>query len=385
MLTPQQKKIILIIGISSLIILGIVIFFVLSSSAREALFGEAVRGYRAFGSGRACTPDQWKYWVVGAAQQNPSTGRYQSTILSSGSQGWQRESLGRLYGNKALIDFFGFSQTNEAWAVGESVMFKKYQNGGWQGGLPDSRDARVGSFVGNTVYAVWGTSFEYVWLATGHPAGSSAPDGLIRYARGYWTSYPTSGPVYGLWGTSRDDIWAVGEGFILRYAGHSWTKTVDNLAGALFDIWGTSSQNVWAVGESGTILHYDGVRWTPQASTTLNDLRDIWGSSPSNIWVVGNVGTLLRYDGASWTVPNVPRNLLPEGFSLEGVFGSSASDVFVVGENGLLLHFDGHSWELQNAGTTVTLKAGQAVLRRPDTCGAGRTCVRGQCLVSGLG
>lgn len=383
MVAKTQNKTILIAGISlAIILIGVLIWYA-SPAVRGALFGEAIGGgSRALGD-QTCRPAQWKYFVVGDAEQNPSIGRSESTVFSSDGTSWQRESMGA-FSQRTLLDV-AVSDVERAgqynvWAVGDRVINKKYSR--WQGAMPDVRDPQVGSFIQNNFYAVWGDhSDDAVWIASGHQEGSAAPDGLLSYKinRG-WRSYPTSGPVYGIWGTSRTNLWAVGEGFILHYARQQWSPVVTDFSSALFAVWGTSPQEVWAVGESGTILSYDGVRWLPQASNSLQDLHALWGSSSSNVWAVGDEGTVLHYDGTSWAVQPVPRNLLPEGLSLEDVFGSSARDVFVVGENGLLLHFDGRSWELQNAGTTVDLKAGVAVLQRPDSCGEGRECVTGRCM-----
>ncbi|MDP3640438.1 MAG: hypothetical protein Q8R53_04540 [Nanoarchaeota archaeon] len=383
MIATAQKKTILIAGISLVIILIGVLIWYASPTVRDALFGEAIRGgSRAF-SDQACIPAQWKYFVVGGAEQNPSTGRSESTFFSSDGTRWQRESM-RAFSQRTLLDV-AVSDVERAgryivWAVGDRVIHKKYSR--WQGAMPDTHDSQVGSFTQNNFYAVWGDpTYDAVWIASGHQEGSAAPDGLLSHeSNGGWRSYPTNGPAYGLWGTSRTDLWAVGEGFILHYAGQQWSPVIEDFSSALFAVWGTSPQKVWAVGESGTILSYDGVRWLPQASNTLKDLHALWGSSSSNVWAVGDEGTVLHYDGTSWAIQPVPSNLLPESLSLEDVFGSSARDVFVVGENGLLLHFDGRSWELQNAGTTVNLKAGVAVLQRSDSCGERSRCVTRRCV-----
>ena len=138
---------------------------------------------------------------------------------------------------------------------------------------------------------------------------------------------------YAIWGTA-EAIWVVGDGWIARSTGSSFTAPV-----TLYGIWGSGPNDIWAVGKAGTIMHGTAVNTTWQWQTihsdaTSVDLYGIWGSGPNDIWVVGQKGVILHGDGAGWA--SVASDVTT---SLNAVWGIGATDVWAVGNNGVTLRW----------------------------------------------
>jgi uncharacterized protein YjdB len=152
-----------------------------------------------------------------------------------------------------------------------------------------------------------------------------------------------------LWGASAHDVFAVGDGTILRYDGAGWGSMPSGASGRLSGVWGTSGTNVFAVGEDGVILHYDGTTWAAMTSGTTAALSAIWGTAPNDVYAVG-LGTIIHYDGSGWGA-----NLSPPAGYLSSVWGTSRSNVHAVGIWGHAVHFDGSAWSEHDAPTSENL------------------------------
>jgi hypothetical protein len=194
---------------------------------------------------------------------------------------------------------------------------------------------------------IWGTSPTNVFAV--------GDGGIIRnYDGSTWAKieHGVMEQLYEIWGNSEDHIFTVGDGgTILHYDGNTWSAMSSGSTASLYGVWGGSKDDVFAVGANGTTLHYDGSAWSAMISGSTEHLRDIWGSHHDNVFAVGFNGTILNYNSGIWTT-------LSAGTTehLRGIWGASAINIFVVGSSGTILHFDGHFWTSMDSGTTTDLE-----------------------------
>ncbi len=220
------------------------------------------------------------------------------------------------------------------------------------------------------VRQIWGTSPAEVLLATHRfdlPVGDDLVTGnLLR--RGApdagmteWSPVPGTENVLAVWGTSFDDVWITADGsadnagwkVAMSYHGKAgtdgqleWTNVDSRSRAALRALWGSSANDIWAVGDVGVIRHVTDTtksEWTIIDSPTREDLHGLWGSAADDVWAVGAAGTILHYDGNDWraVAAAFPSADKPD---LRGVWGSARDDVWIVGD-GIVLHYDGRALE----------------------------------------
>jgi uncharacterized protein YjdB len=110
-----------------------------------------------------------------------------------------------------------------------------------------------------------------------------------------------------------------------------WAPMSSTTTANLNGVWGTSSVNVYAVGDGGVIRRWNGVTWQTQTSNTTANLTGVWGSSASNVYAVGGNGTLQRYNGTAWGLAGsgTTANLL-------SVWGAGPNSVFLGGVDRIL-------------------------------------------------
>jgi hypothetical protein len=123
---------------------------------------------------------------------------------------------------------------------------------------------------------------------------------VAHYDGAQWTeSFETiDNGLFGIWVGASNDVWVVGEGFdhegyLLHYDGTRWTQTFrrtpeGNVEPPLSDVWGSSGSDIYAVGEGG-ILRYDGTSWTPINPTPGTR---VWGTSTGDVFVLGGDAVL---------------------------------------------------------------------------------------------
>jgi hypothetical protein len=168
---------------------------------------------------------------------------------------------------------------------------------------------------------------------------------------------------------SRRDVWAVGDGIVLRWRG-AWSRVptpafVGRWSGlAVTRIVGT--RDVWITGYDQDFEQWHAIRWTGAGwadsvvAPGLIHARpglNIAAVSSSNAWIVGRTpdqkgrALVFHWDGSYWSaVAGLP---LPSGVAseLSGVVARNASDVWAVGSyvsssatRSLVLHWDGARW-----------------------------------------
>ena len=184
-----------------------------------------------------------------------------------------------------------------AWAVGEDGTILIREVGVWRaqdtGGVVDGN---------TTLYGVWGTATDFVFLVGGRQVGAETKAGIVTYDAGAWLATdPDTLPadvLFKVWGASAFDVWAVGEGgVILRRDGNDWSAEGSTTDARLIAVWGSDADDVYAVGGDGTgiVLRYDGVAWS-EFATTPEPLSGVWTAPSRALYVGGNRGYLARYD-----------------------------------------------------------------------------------------
>jgi hypothetical protein len=88
-----------------------------------------------------------------------------------------------------------------------------------------------------------------------------------------------------------------------------WERAPAPAQRALRAIRGSSATDVWAVGDGGVIRHWDGVTWSVVPSPTTDALVAIDVLGPDAVTIAGSVGRLWYYDGSSWTTLVTPSGL----------------------------------------------------------------------------
>ncbi len=195
---------------------------------------------------------------------------------------------------------------------------------------------------------------EELWWCWIDPVGTVWAVGenatVVNNASGTWSLIdageaidPTT-TLYGVWGTSADDVYVVGGSFgpsagpaIAHYDGSVWTGADVSAfpAEVLFKVWGVDGQ-VWAVGSGGTIAHLPaGGAWAVQSSPVDDRLIALWGDSADAVYAVGGDGrgVVLRYAAGAWT----ELALGPE--ALSGVWTAPGKPLYIGGNRGYLGRF----------------------------------------------
>ncbi len=175
---------------------------------------------------------------------------------------------------------------------------------------------------------------------------------LLRYAAGAWSIVASSGGgvIRSMSGTGATDLW-MADGTTLRH----WDgATVTQAGSGIRAVWAASADEVFAVGAS-TIDHWSGGSWSSTSFATV-DLFGVWGSAPNNVFAVGSSGTILVWNGTSWRT-----TATGSVADLTAVHGTAGDRVYAVGPDAVL-RFDGVRW----ASLVHSIVTPRAVLVRPE-------------------
>ncbi len=190
------------------------------------------------------------------------------------------------------------------------------------------------------------------------PAVAAAPAEGDRLFKGV-------GPIRDLFGTDDGSIWLVGaRGTMRKFDGQAWTGRVPGgPSEPLYELRGVAAfgDDVWAVGEGG-ILRRQAGRWLSVPAGTATDFFGVWGASADDVWVVGNFGVIVRCLKGSCQEVRPARRTKPAQAPLYAVAGLGPNDVWAVGYKGAGVHWDGKSWTEQPLPT----KAGASHLHAGD-------------------
>ncbi len=296
-------------------------------------------------------------------------------IVSWDGTAWQEEPSPT---SQDLVALWGVAP-DDVWAAGKAGAIAHRDASGWQS---------VKSPAGADWFAVWADAEGDVVL-TGTDGFTAVRTGGTRHEM----KHPFAPvPIAALWGASLDDLWAVGEGFVLHYDGNDeyrWDVVATVMPKALTwrGICGTGPDDVYVVGQGAAIAHFDGANWRlvpvepdpppDEGSDPVPVTAKLYGCAArgEHVWAVGEEGTVLELDGNRFvrgsnpvpvslrrvlavrddfivavgiegvtlyaTGPKMAWQPLPTG-TVAGLFGldaTSLDDLYAVGDLGTLLHF----------------------------------------------
>jgi hypothetical protein len=203
------------------------------------------------------------------------------------------------------------------------------------------------------------------WVFGGtNPGGTSSPTAEIWNGRG-WRSSPLpaglTGFVAAADASSARNVWAVGDGYALRWNGTKWlvAKTWSQ-TGQLTSVAAVNRNDVWVFGSSpfggGASLgswHFNGRAWI-RARGLANSIYRASAVARHDIWAITagpRGGSVVRYNGHAWTRVRSARSALANT-QLENVLAMSRTSVWVSGitpANGqnarlVLAHWNGTRW-----------------------------------------
>jgi hypothetical protein len=200
-----------------------------------------------------------------------------------------------------------------------------------------------------------------------NPGGPSSPT-AERWNGRRWESWPLPAGLDGFIAAAADsspsNVWAVADGYALRWNGVRWAVAKTwSTGGEITSVAVISRRNVWVFGSSGFTgepglgtWHYDGRSWTrlglaagPGTSVfraSAVSQGDIWG-----ITAGPRGGSVVHYNGTSWSeVPAADAVLA--GTQLDDILAVSWHDVWVSGTTPVdaadgrlvLAHWNGRCW-----------------------------------------
>ncbi len=198
-----------------------------------------------------------------------------------------------------------------------------------------------------------------------NPGGTSTPT-AERWDGKRWQAWPLpsglSGFIVAASASSPDNVWAVGDGYALRWNGSTWTvantwsqggQTTSVVAIAPADVWVFGSSTFSGVPGLGG-WHFTGRDWIRATGiaatiyrTSAVSRHDIWA-----ITVSPDGGSVVRYDGYAWERVAAADAALA-GTQLDDVLAVSPDNVWVSGISPLdgadahlvLAHWNGIQWK----------------------------------------
>jgi len=243
--------------------------------------------------------------------------------------------------DRSVLCAWGTS-SNDVWMVGGSLGV------GDAGSLLLHWDGRAFTEVRtgeeHTLWWIWGTpDAQAMWMVG--EAGT-----VVRRAGGAVERLPTvvNTTLFGVWGSGPEDVWIVGgdpgpEGgekdVLLHWDGRSLARQPLPERGAtLLKIWGAGPDDIWVGGEGGTLWHRGPSGWEDRSAEveTFYNLNSVHGCSSDEVYAVGGK-VIFRWDGTSWSHVTEAEDLVSG--SVVGV-SCGPTSVAVVGAGGLKLRLD---------------------------------------------
>ncbi len=211
----------------------------------------------------------------------------------------------------------------------------------WTPGAPSAETVAAG-LTAATLYGVWGSAANDVWVVGGDPLQGGEKDVVLHFDGAAWTRLTVPEPknlaYFKVWGHAADDVWiACQGGWILRVRGtvaNPTFKWYPVLPGrSVFTINGNAAGDVWAVSTPGGIFHYNA---TTDAFDSLEPpfeaggLNGVSVAPGGDVWIVGAGGTKWRRSAADekWSDFTLQP---PRGVDLHAVLANDDGAVFVGG------------------------------------------------------
>jgi hypothetical protein len=162
--------------------------------------------------------------------------------------------------------------------------------------------------------------------------------------------------------SSPSNVWAVGQGYALRWDGLRWSVAKSwNQAGGITSVAAISGSDVWVFGSSSFsgeasvgAWHYDGRTWA-RASGIADAIYRASAVSPGNIWAITvspDGGSVLHYNGSAWSEVQAASSALADT-QVNDVLAVSSGNVWVSGTTPanaadgrlVLAHWNGQRWK----------------------------------------
>jgi hypothetical protein len=158
---------------------------------------------------------------------------------------------------------------------------------------------------------------EDVWLTdiwrspTGRIYASAEGGALYIFENRAWRTVQTAerSMLSSVWGLSDGDVWATGEGVILRQQGERWVYATRGHEVYIDRIHGVSANDLYAVGRRGLMLHWDGTEWRRIDVPTNMDLNAVYALSADRVCAVGAEGVLLLGAGEEWELTRIDEDI----------------------------------------------------------------------------
>jgi hypothetical protein len=245
------------------------------------------------------------------------------------------------------------------------------------GPLGSAGDALLMRYDGHAWHALSAGTTSTLWWVFAPPTGTVwavGEKGVVLRLDGDTVApetVPTTATLFGVWGTGDDDLWVVGgipddSGVILHRDAGGWHDvTPPGTSGAFFKVWGSGANDVYICGQLGALWRWDGTALTAVALPGVGraPLLTVAGRGPQDIFVVGGLGNavVLHFDGSSWTrLSEPPFDSAPglAGVSVEAGDGTA----WLVGSGGFKVHGRPGAWhDDSDAATQADLHAVSAV------------------------
>jgi hypothetical protein len=172
---------------------------------------------------------------------------------------------------------------------------------------------------------------------------------------------PTPGDetLFGVWGTSAENLWVVGGdtnnpefgGVLWRYNGSTWsvydtTQIRSNGVPNLFKVWGRSAGELYAVGNRGVFLRYDGDSWSELNTGSVRPLFTVHGNDTLVVASGGFVdGVVIEFDGTAFA-----QRAQPGVVQMNGVFLAEDGAGVAAGITGGISRRGETGWEVTDDG-----------------------------------
>jgi hypothetical protein len=214
--------------------------------------------------------------------------------------------------------------------------------------------------------AVIAAAKDNAWVFGGtNPGGPSSPAAEHWNGR-RWQAWRLpaglNGFIVAAAASSASNVWAVGEGYVLRWNGAKWTVAKSwSQASGITSVAAISRSDVWVFGSSSFsgetgvgAWHYNGRTWA-RAGGTAAAIYRASALAPGNIWAItasSRGGAVVHYNGSAWSEVPAADSALPNT-QLNDVLAASPGNVWVSGitpvnaaEGRLVLaHWNGKSWK----------------------------------------
>jgi hypothetical protein len=162
--------------------------------------------------------------------------------------------------------------------------------------------------------------------------------------------------------SSANNVWAVGEGYVLRWNGVRWTVAKSwSQAAEITSVAAISPSDVWVFGSSNFssepsvgAWHYNGRTWA-RAGGIADAIYRASALSAGNIWAITvspRGGSVVHYQGSAWSEVPAADSVLANT-QLNDVLAASPGNIWVSGTTPadaadgrlVLAHWNGKSWK----------------------------------------